>query len=223
MSEFNFKRGNEALLYFHPPGMELWLLYYLFPFSVTSERLWLGPDALMSAINIHLSKSSHKKSDLIDCEDHGMKEWISCLKSRFEMEFESQLSCKISYFHYLNLTNLDFCQEKDDPKKVYVQAAKIVWSAWNDSSCKKPCNSEEFKTYKTSIPKNTGFLTVDDTEYAKIFIYYDSLLVHENVEYFVYGEDKLVSAVGGVMGLILGYSFLSILNYVIICLRQKCE
>ena len=37
-STFFFKRNMDIYLYFHSPGTELWLTYYAFPFSVTSER-----------------------------------------------------------------------------------------------------------------------------------------------------------------------------------------
>ena len=52
---------------------------------------------------------------------------------------------------------------------------------------------------------------LDDSGSFQLLIYYDSLTVEEEVEYYVYGGEKLYSAVGGVMGLCLGYSILSIL------------
>ena len=60
-STFFFKRNMDIYLYFHSPGTELWLTYYAFPFPVTSERLYLSQDSIMSGADIHLSKSTFQQ------------------------------------------------------------------------------------------------------------------------------------------------------------------
>ena len=228
-SSFFFKKDMDVFLYFHSPGTELWLTYYTFPFSVTSERLYLSQDKSMSGADIHISKSTTHQlvhSSLTKCRNYTITQWTSCLKLEFETKFQQKLDCKLSYFHYLNLPNLTYCNVKNDlgrGMKIYRKAAEIIWSHWNGSShheiCPIPCINPKFRTYITSIPMNTGLL--DDTKFAQVMLYYDTLEVQENVEYFVYGGDRLVSAVGGVIGLSLGFSFLSMLLCLIDSIQMR--
>ena len=222
---FHFTRSHDFYLYFHSPGVELWLLFYTFPFSVTSEKILLSQDPSISGVDIHVAKSTSQKEGLKTCTNYTEIMWSNCLKNELEREFAKKLDCKISYFKYLNLSSMKDCTEQDNPKDIFISGSKIIESHWKNSEaegCKKPCIETKYQTYVTSIPKNTGFLN-DFDNLAQVLIYYDYLSVQESVEYFVYGGDRLVSAIGGVMGLCLGFSLLSILLCIIDTIQLKLD
>ena len=222
---FIFKKDMDIYLYFNSPGVEVWLMSFTFPFWAESERLFLSQDKSISGLDIHVSKSSYKIEKSKLCGNRTATEWSHCLKQAFTKEFQEKLPCKISYFQYLKLTKLRNCTKNDDHYKIFLEASKIVSDHWTkpeeEEICQKPCVETKYKTYITSVPKNTGLL--NDTHLAQVLIYYDSLLVQENMEYFVYGGDRLVSAIGGVMGLCLGYSLLSIMLCLLDSLKIKIE
>ena len=209
-SEFYLKRNLDLNLFLHSPGLEIWLLYFTFPFPVTTERLQPASDDFTSGVDIHLSKSIRTCKDCGDCTMYSSLEWSTCTQESLTREFQEKLPCKVSYFHHLNLPDLQPCPNKGMSWKASTKARKIVWSYWNgtESPCRRPCQNPSIKSYTTKYPRNTGLL--DDDESFQLLIYYDYLTVDEEVEYYVYGGEKFVSAVGGVMGLCLGYSLLSI-------------
>ena len=71
--------------------------------------------------------------------------------------------------------------------------------------CPLPCTSQSFN------PKLNTFYDKETNEILMIFVYFTTTTVEKKEEYFLYDTMSLTSALGGTVGLLLGYSLLSIL------------
>ena len=71
--------------------------------------------------------------------------------------------------------------------------------------CPLPCTSQSFN------PKLNTFHDKENNELIMMYVYFATTTVEKKEEYFLYDLMNLTSALGGTMGLLLGYSLLSIL------------
>ena len=219
-SEFNLNRHVDVSLYFHSPGFEIWLLYWNIPFPVSTERLTINSSEEMAGTDIHISKSVLSRQDDLTCQKYSVLEWSQCLKRFLKQQFSTQLNCTVPYFKYLGITVLDECKDLDTFWASFSHAMKIIDKEKMDGHCENPCEDPTFHTYATYVPKRTGIYH-NENEQFKITAYYDNLNVVEQVEFYVYSGERLLSAIGGVMGICLGYSILSIFLGIIDLIELK--
>ena len=71
--------------------------------------------------------------------------------------------------------------------------------------CPLPCTSQSFN------PKLNTFHDKENNELIMMYVYFATTTVEKKEEYFLYDTMSLTSALGGTVGLLLGYSLLSIL------------
>ncbi len=70
----------------------------------------------------------------------------------------------------------------------------------SDFGCLPPCTKIRFDITTTSAP-------IDDNDKALIYLYYKSDLVLILDEYRIFDGNSIVAAIGGSLGLFLGFSF----------------
>ena len=209
-SDFELKRNVDVSLYFHSPGFEIWLLYWAFPYPVSTERLAVKSSEEIAGADIHLSKSILSRQDDLTCQKYSVLEWSHCLKTFLKEQFTNQLNCTVPYFHYLGNTGLEECKDKDAFWQSFTHGMAIIEKEQKDGHCPNPCEDPTYHTYPTYVPKRTG-LYHNENEVFELTSFYDNLIVVKQVEFYVYSGERLLSAIGGVMGICLGYSILSIL------------
>ena len=67
------------------------------------------------------------------------------------------------------------------------------------------CAKQEF------LKQTIHFIGCKDKDYLNLMAYYATTIVEKKEEYFLYDLMTLLSSLGGTMGLLLGYSLLSII------------
>jgi hypothetical protein len=224
---FKFKKDMDVYVYLHGPGSEVWLLHFTFPFPVATEKLILLNNTQTSGLDIHIKKTTVFASDKHKCNDYSVLSWSLCIKDVLKQVYQEKLNCSISLFHYLDLnkTTLKPCEDFKSSDESYLASIDILDDFWEGSDiyqhCHLPCEDPRFSIYSTSYPNNHGQFVNDS--YFKVKIYYDMLEVEEQVEYFVYDLNTMIGAIGGVLGLWLGFSCLSILLGIIETLQISVE
>ena len=92
----------------------------------------------------------------------------------------------------------------------------------NDSTCLRPCKTISYKAMFRKMHHNSRTLS-DETNEIKDWIgfglVYGNVQVTTNHEYYVMSKEALVSSIGGFLGMFLGFSSLSIINWFI----QSCQ
>ena len=123
---------------------------------------------------------------------------------------ENGIQCLTSFWKVLKLySNMTFCNINQTQAKI----CKVkIWDVNIDFvkqpevyGCPLPCTSQSFN------PKLNTFYDKETNEFLMIFVYFTTTTVEKKEEYFLYDLMNLTSALGGTMGLLLGYSLLSIL------------
>ena len=86
----------------------------------------------------------------------------------------------------------------------------------NDYNCQRPCTTVSYEATFRKMHHNSRTLS-DPTNEIKDWIgfglVYENLQVTTNHEYYVMSEEALVSSIGGFLGMFLGFSTLSIINW----------
>ena len=86
----------------------------------------------------------------------------------------------------------------------------------NDSTCLRPCKTISYKATFRKMHHNSRTLS-DETNEIKDWIgfglVYGNVQVTTNHEYYVMSKEALVSSIGGFLGMFLGFSSLSIINW----------
>lgn len=80
--------------------------------------------------------------------------------------------------------------------------------------CPLPCTVRTFNPLLNTFHDVYEFPD-EDTEHLRLFVNYASKTVEKKEEYFIYDLMTLASSLGGTLGLLLGYSLLSILLSII--------
>ena len=55
----------------------------------------------------------------------------------------------------------------------------------DNQRCPITCIDPKFDSYITPIPRNNGFSYWDDSKFVQIVLYYDTMEIQENVEYYM--------------------------------------
>lgn len=219
--KFNLKRSVDVSIYFHSPGFEIWLLYWQFPFPVSTERLAVNSSSEIAGADIHISKSLLSREDDEECQNYSVYDWSICVKNYLKYQFRLKLNCTIPYFAYLKLTDMTECPDLNTFWAVFSEAMSIIDTVRTEENiCLKPCQDPTYNTYTTYIPKRSG-LYKDENQYFEVLTYYDNLNVAKQIEFHLYSGERLWGAIGGVMGIFLGYSILSIFLWLIDTVEMK--
>ena len=169
---------------------------------------------------MHISKSLLSREDDEKCQDYSVYNWSICIKNYLKSQFREKLNCTVPYFAYLKLYDMKECPDSKTFWVVFSRAMSIIDTVRKDNICLKPCKDPTYHTYTTYIPKRSGLVS-DENQYFKVLTYYDNLDVAKQVEFYLYSGERLWGAIGGVMGIFLGYSILSIFLWLIDTLEMK--
>ncbi len=81
------------------------------------------------------------------------------------------------------------------------------------------CTRVSYESSRVLYHRSTTFTPVANA--TKFYLFYDSTTVEEREQALMYDFPKLVAAVGGSLGLFMGFSLLSVLMWGKDVLRQK--
>ncbi len=111
------------------------------------------------------------------------------------------------------------CQTRDEEVVSFGAVFPLLQKILNQNTCKPRCSRSKFALTKIEYHKNI----METVNSFRIYFYYGSMSVEEKMEQLVHGLDGALVAIGGSMGLILGYSCLSISLWLLDTLEKKLQ
>ena len=205
----------------HEAGVEYWLQYGISPSkksvvyidTMTNKGIYGMDGTLKYVIDDKVSRKNYKCD-----QDATMESFTKCAFNEID---ESQCSSAINRIgNYFNETSIckSISHFKKDHKSTSSLLTNILYSKNSSlTNCIRPCNTASFEVSMKKDHKNGKLLGSDklkelDGKFLLNFIY-DDFVIENKKEYFVMNEDGLISAVGGFLGLFLGSSLVSVIEW----------
>ena len=207
----------------HEAGVEYWLQYGLSPSKKSVVYIDTNADDGTYAIDGTLKYVMEDKvlRKNYKCDPNAtMESYTRCAFNEIE-EYEctpaiNKIGC------YFNETNI--CKTLDELNNnkylISSQLSKTLYSQSSNSSCIKPCKSASFEVSlqkKDGNGKLLGNSKIKELATPGRFLLnfkYDDFVIDNKKEYLVMNEDGLISAVGGFLGLFLGSSCVSVIEWI---------
>ena len=124
------------------------------------------------------------------------------------------------------LEESNICQDKDTFTEMIqfendiMEQILVQEKAEKFEGCLKPCKKIEYVGSMTKVNQNARKLSSHQvdvnaaSQYVGVWVKYDSFKVQEHQEYFILDKGGLVSSIGGFLGIFLGFSTLSIAEWI---------
>jgi hypothetical protein len=204
----------------HESGSEYWLQYG-FNLSKKSvvyidtkrDKGIYGRDGTLKYV---LDDKEPRKNYKCD-PDATMESFTRCAFNEIE-KYECS-SAIISIGNNFNETSIckNITQLHTNHKSASGQLASILYSNNGLTKCIRPCKTASFGVSLKKDHENDKLLGSDklktfNGKFLLNFIY-DDFVIENKKEYFVMNEDGLISAVGGFLGLFLGSSLVSVIEW----------
>ena len=214
----------------HEAGDEYWLQYDLNPSKTSAIYVDTSPNdgttAMEGKLRKHVEDKTPRKN--FKCDPNAtMESFTRCAFNEIEDYECTPAINKIG--GYFNETNICKTLEELNNNKHLInsQLSKTLYSQSSNSSCIKPCKTASFEVSLQKRHDNgklLGNAKVKEFQTAGKFVLnfrYDEIVIENKKEYFVMSGDGLISAIGGFLGLFLGYSLVSVIEW-ISQLLKKC-
>ncbi len=175
--------------------------------------------ASKSILDMPIERWNHRSMTGVDT----IEDYVKCEQETFSKNLNLSSVCWAPMFEaaleYATLgTNHSFrpCRSYLGFAYTYYQITQAMGSLGQDSDCTKPKSEVSFQTnLKESLAPIKGFT---DTEgMTCVCIYYDTGELYIEEEYMLINLSSLLSSIGGIIGVILGWSLLHLVNF---CLKR---
>lgn len=216
-------RNWDVTLFIHQPGEEFWILRSIFPIPMSTLTIRSGSNNDWLVADVHLKKITSSfvaKTNRIPCRNYPSirdDTFTSCFKHQVrDLLMESkQLQCITPCWKSLGLPeNFPICTDRDNYyNDSFIVLREILDNATQNPhlvGCPKPCQKVEYKLQINYFSKN-GLTHMPDDRF-KVYTYYDDMSVEKQTEYIYYDKMAVLADIGGMLGLLLGYSLLSIVH-----------
>ena len=236
ISNQNFKSGEDNgfklfQISVHESGAELWLQSNLKPSKITSfdvdgNKLEEENIALIY-FDLAMSKITNQNRRDYRCDPkQSLKTFTECsfnILSKIVQANNYSCSAMILKVN-ATLEESNICQDKDTftemikfendiMEKILVQEKSEMFE-----KCLKPCKKIEYVGTMTMAHQNSRKLSshqiINASQYLGVWVRYDSFKIQEHQEYFILDKGGLVSSIGGFLGIFLGFSTLSIAEWI---------
>ena len=224
-STFYLKRDNDLVLLVSYPGDEFFTLRFIFPVPADILDLPIKSQTQMKFADLHLdleeilflskNRRCHHYSGMFQTYE-------SCIRSKI-IEFKrTNYSCLTAYDKTLPKDKSEFIdcdnETEQDAKNNHLHTSQVSGIIFANSSgygCPKSCKIVAFNANINFFHKYTNPIKYQDMDTFTLMMYYDTSDVKKYSEHLVFDEMALLSAIGGTLGLLLGYSVLSIMTSII--------
>jgi len=234
--DLSFKYRGDIKVYVHQQGEEFWLLSTNnFPTEVGTFTLQIENDSEITGAEIKITRKDTYllNQENTPCTEHQesktnvmYKKFIECGRKHIRSKLEANISCTVEGLGTLNYshTKLGVCQ--DD------KSAADTFSALDDQlnqfsispseyGCPMPCRHTTYKLKVIYLHMNAWFDRYNLSRYPRgtfsINYYYETLDVEETMENLVMDLGGLLAEAGGNIGLLLGFSLISLVFSFIEC------
>jgi hypothetical protein len=217
-----FKKGMDIDFYPHEPYEEEWLLLSVFPYDVIVDKIDVENDQGIGGIDVQVSKEITQKLQGKEhsCRMKPLKGFVFCVRKRLKEELIKRLNCTIPFFKSLQLQDfLPVCTTVSEANNAVNIASLIDKVTIREKKCKLPCTRVNYARNFAEFPEKS--LPESDKLFFTLWIYYSSLQIDEKIERYIYGFETVIVAVGGSMGLFLGWSCYSVIVTGITILERK--
>ena len=138
------------------------------------------------------------------------------------LSLESNINCSIDGFEDFlgNLTRLDECRDRKAAAETFEKIEKVkkdfMGAAWK-RGCPIPCSEISYVATLSFFHENsrldpTGKKILSEIDFSfGIYLFYETMMVEEHLETLIYDVGEFLAAGGGNLGLMLGFSCLSVL------------
>jgi hypothetical protein len=233
-NELSLKYRDEIQVYVHQPGEEFWLISpHIFPMEVGTFTLQIQNNSEIVGAEIKITRKDHSQlnQESTPCLEHQenrnnymYRKFIECCKR--------QIWSKVAGLDVLidNQTKMGVCQDNksaaDTLNELHKQLNQFSVSPAK-YGCPMPCRHTSYELKVNYVHMNVWFDWYNLTKYPKgsfsVGYYYESLDVKERIENLVMDVSGLLAEAGGNIGLLLGFSLISLLFSLIKCCKHILE
>ena len=214
-----FNRNNDLNIFIHEPGNEFWLKRAFFPIPIDKIRMPLNSNKDICNGDLTVKKKQFKMLDKKSrhCKDY---DFTACaIIAMAKMMKAERINCLIPLWNEFQTFGLPICSSLNIST---ANALKLKLDKINSEflkrseqyGCPNLCTTTNFNPQVIHFDES---MQATQTEYEykcqseyMLNIYYSTDPVEITREYFVYDAMTIISAIGGTLGLLLGYSILSI-------------
>ena len=221
ISDYSFQvvinKSLDYNYYLHEPLENEWLFMSVYPYEVTLNWIDAKNDDDIGAADIIMRKEIIKKiPGKGGCKDILVSDLIECwIKKLAESLSKANIRCKVPALRFtqFNTDHLDYCTNKEDALEVegiiYNEAIKNL----EKSVCPSLCTTIKYHQFVSLLSKNvlSKELKIYGDGYFIIWQFYSTLYVNEKVETYIFDFDSALVAIGGSLGLFLGWSIMSMI------------
>ena len=206
----------------------MWLQSDLKPSKITSFDIdgnKLDEDKVAYIeIDLTMNKITNQNRGEYRCDpDQSLQSFTECsfdiLNKIFKAENCSAMILKLN----TTLEESNICQDKhtfQEMKELETDTMETILVQQSYEACLKPCKKIEYVGSMTKVNQNARKLSSHQvdvnaaSQYVGVWVKYDSFKVQEHQEYFILDKGGLVSSIGGFLGIFLGFSTLSIAEWI---------
>ena len=206
----------------HEAGNEYWLQYDLSPSKSSVVYIDTGTNDGTYVIDGTLKYSTEEKIPRKDftCDPNAtIESFTQCAFNELQ-DFECS-SAIVRIGKYFNETNIckNLTKLHENHKLHKEHLGTILYSSRNPSKCIRPCKTSSFDVSLRKRHENGKLLMTSQYQQllaGKFFLNFKSadFTIETKNEYFVMNQDGLISAVGGFLGLFLGSSLVSVVEWI---------
>ena len=209
----------DVQIFIHNEEEEFWLLWTEFPFEVISARLQLvsGENMALAQISLMEKKTVQINNLHFPCKLYNSKDFIECSKQQLLQMLMPRINCTVAGIESIVSKKIAFCDSLTDAQATLRQIYNVVqefFSNFSKNNCPLPCTHKSYN-YNLKYLHRHSWIDFENTpketlEKARaVSLAYNSLLVEERIEAYVYDLENLMTSIGGNLGLFLGFSCFS--------------
>ena len=206
----------------HEAGNEYWLQYDLSPSKSSVVYIDTSTNDGTYVIDGTLKYSTEEKIPRKDftCDPNAtIESFTQCAFNELQ-DFECS-SAIVRIGKYFNETNIckNLTKLHENHKLHKEHLGTILYSSRNPSKCIRPCKTSSFDVSLRKRHENGKLLMTSQLQQllaGRFLLNFKSadFTIETKNEYFVMNQDGLISAVGGFLGLFLGSSLVSVIEWI---------
>ena len=204
--------------YMHETFENEWLLMNVYPYEVKIYQMNSKNNDGIGGASIQNSKEIVMKIEGNDgCDKRTLEQLVDCWKDQLALSLEkASIKCKVPALRFtrFDASYLNDCDTKEDALAVEGLIYTVAQENLDKDVCGKICQSVKFHHNLALYSENV--LSKEIKQYGEgyfiIWSYYSSMNVREKVETYLFDFDAVVVAIGGNLGLFLGFSLKSIIE-----------
>ena len=214
-------------VYVHEPGSELWLQASLKPTKIMSVNVdgsgMVENDLAQILVTLAKNEVTNVNREDYRCDpDRTLKSFTKCAFDYLRYKLKSNNCTSMVLQVNTSLEESNICQDVGEFRMAKIREKELLERILVNSqyeACMKPCSKVEYIAAVSKSHKNSKILsrfpTLNDEAISfGLFFNFEEFVVTEKKEYFILNETTLLSSVGGCLGMFLGFSTLTIADWI---------